>query len=271
MIIYALISRADGTVFVESTVSGVEGNFPQVTRVVLDRLKDDEESLSGSLTQLPEGGRRTFSHDNTHNEHCGDLFPNMCMPTSVYDEIGTGNGRNYFHVMRQDGVIYLCLSDDPPGRRHKINFTFLEEIKSEFKSKYSAQKIRKANAYSMEKAFAPTLRITMHNYNTDPKAGMNEKILALTSQIDDLKNVLGKNIELVLKKDNDLQDLLAKADDLEGEAAVFSKRADKVKMKKKKENRRLVIYSVLAVLAFTYIVAIAKCGLSFGSCVNKRG
>eukprot|EP01083_Nonionella_stella_P219942 787376_1 len=132
MLIYTVICRADGTVLTECTTSGMEGNFPQVTRVIIDYLKDRHTSINSGngrtapveSISFPEGNRRTFIHQSNESEvqqqHWGiDNLPPLCggWPDLFYgdedddeEEVGSTVSplSNYFHVFRKGDVFYLC-------------------------------------------------------------------------------------------------------------------------------------------------------------------
>jgi len=178
MILYAVIARAkDGAVLVESSVAGVEGNFPQITVEVLERIvgSSNWESALGTLESssevdlLPDGARRTFVQ--RHDE--GGFFSGAAVQWSCFGHAeesspgGDGNGDldYYFHLCRKDSLICLCISDDTDARYHAVNYNFLEDVDTKFIKVYAPYKITKAKAYGMEKGFNREIGKLIYFYN----------------------------------------------------------------------------------------------------------
>jgi len=129
MIVYASITRFENcTVFCESTVSGMEGNFAVVSSKLLHAFR--------SLNSLPDGARRTLVHRNSssHNgssssgtstravEVEGIRIP-FCTQGLVWgtdswfgddplDDPSLVQVDAYFHILREDGVVYLSLTNE---------------------------------------------------------------------------------------------------------------------------------------------------------------
>mmetsp|Transcript_49804 Transcript_49804/g.128136 ORF Transcript_49804/g.128136 Transcript_49804/m.128136 type:complete len:160 (-) Transcript_49804:729-1208(-) len=67
----------------------------------------------------------------------------------IYDKV------YLFHIIRADGLLYVCLADEGFGKR--IPFAFLEDIKSSFVATYGDSG-REALAYAMNENFGPVLQ-----------------------------------------------------------------------------------------------------------------
>ena len=119
----------------------------------------------------------------------------------------------------------------------------------------------------MEKQFSHHLRNIIHKYNTDPTAGKSYSVAALNAQIDHLKSVMGQNISIMLRRGNNIESLLSKAERLEIEANVFTKRSANMKKKENKRSFKYQISTVIFILLILYIIAASFCGLSFEYCV----
>ena len=254
MIIYSAIYRNDGIILSECVSSGTEGNFRQATEDVVDFVM--KSNISDGTSSEP--WRRTFVHENDQMLFCGG---NECLSSVFWyatpDETPKTKKETlpyYFQIYKNDNCVYLCISDDISGRMQQINFSFLDEIQSEFIRSNSTQSIIKAKANSF-KSFQPKYRTIMHSYNTtDGNKMMDPKVASLTNQIEDLKNVMGYNINLVLKRDEDLNDLLSKASQLEEDASVFQKRGTSIK----KVSRNKYYRTQLLCLLITILLALGS-------------
>ncbi len=251
MILYAVIARAkDGVVLVESTVAGVSGNFPQITVEVLERVvvsskhvsaatgktaaplrqNDGNSSHHGEL--LPCGARRTFAqHRETNND--GLFFPSGLFSgisthlTSLGinydhgDDIKSNNNTSecdvgyFFHLYRKDNQICLCISDDTDACQHAINYSFLDDAESKFSKSYAAFQVTKAKAYGMEKNFSKELAKLVYFYNENRSTMVRqEKVDVLLNKVNDLKCIMGRNIDMVLEREGKLVELVEQSDSM---------------------------------------------------------
>lgn len=144
MIFYAIICRIDGTILVEGTSTGMEGNFPQITSSLVEFLKEKPVPISSiNLTwespedakpqtsetttmqcELYDGGRRTFVNSNDdHGFFCGVTDILSCAFGGGDEEVGSSsstNDRYYFHAGREGNLMFICLADDMSGKRHQV-------------------------------------------------------------------------------------------------------------------------------------------------------
>ena len=235
MILYAVIARAkDGTVLVESSVAGVEGNFPRITIEVLERIVSSSNYVSalGTLESssnvelLPEGSRRTFVQK--HDEPMfGGIFSGVAQQWTCFGfdndvESSSGGAANngdmdyYFHLRREENVICLCISDDADVRYHVVNYDFLHDADAKFTNSYAPYKITKAKAYEMDKKFRKELSKIMYFYNENRnKFVRQDRVDELIGKTEDLKGILGRNITMVLEREGKLADLVEKSDESE--------------------------------------------------------
>ena len=80
----------------------------------------------------------------------------------IIEKLSTANNRvtysqdsHLYHILVQDGIIYLCMADESFGRR--IPFAFLEDVKNRFSSQYGAT-ASTALAYAYNTEFSRVLR-----------------------------------------------------------------------------------------------------------------
>eukprot|EP00956_Cyclotella_meneghiniana_P022929 scaffold43948_cov49-Cyclotella_meneghiniana.AAC.2 len=253
MILYMVIARAkDGAVLVESTLGGVEGNFPQITIEVLKRIvsTSDWNSALGTLPSsssvelLPPGGQRTFVQRHDDGGMFGGLFSGVASPwgcNANADDVESGVMEDtldyYFHLSRDDnGLICLCISDDVDPRYHTVNFHCLHDAQTKFTSMYSPSKVTKAKSYEMDKTFHKELGKLMHYYNENRNTfARYDKVNSLLNQVDDLTSLLGRNIEMVLERETKLDDLAIKSETLVKDVKVFRKKSVILKKKVRRD------------------------------------
>jgi hypothetical protein len=239
-IVYAVICRArDAGILVEVATEALDGsNAPQVTTALLEHLRDHPAAMK-------EGDLKTFVHQNNNrngNNWEGDDFFSQFMqactvPITTTDDLDLGAVQeHYFHLWYDAGVFYCCLSDNPAPKEQKVNFAFLQAVASDFTSNYSARRIRNCNAYALDKDFRPTLRTALNYYNTNAKAlSRDAKINALMGQVEDMKTVLGRNMQLLIDRETRIDRLMQKSQQTKRDSLVFKQKS--IRMKREQRNK----------------------------------
>lgn len=294
MILYAVIARAkDAAVLVEAMVAGVEGNFPQITVEVLERIVSTSsyESALGTLESqssielLPDGGRRTFvqRHDGESNMF-DSLFSGVATQWSFCgfaadnnDESSAGAaGDNgdidyYFHLCRKDNVICLCISDDIDARYHAVNYDFLDDAHAKFTKIFPPYKVTKAKAYEMDKKFRKELGLLIYFYNENRnKMVRQDKMDDMMNSVDDLKGILGRNITMVLERETRLVELVEISDEMLDTTKVFTRRSTRLKTVIKRKNYTYHWVAFIFGSVVLYLCLGEICGYTFQKCSAQR-
>uniref|UniRef100_A0A7S2UV86 V-SNARE coiled-coil homology domain-containing protein n=1 Tax=Fibrocapsa japonica TaxID=94617 RepID=A0A7S2UV86_9STRA len=142
-----------------------------------------------------------------------------------------------FHYVVEDGITYLCMAEESDRRR--LPFTFLDEIKNRFLAQYG-QRIHTAIAFAMNEDFGRVIQKQMDLFN-QPDA---DQFASLHKQLDDVRNVMVQNIEMVLERGEKLELLVDKTDQLQNQAFVFARSAKKLKYAM--FWKKVKIYSLIA-------------------------
>ena len=139
----------------------------------------------------------------------------------------------------------------------------MQAIARDFKEKYSARKIKNVNAYAMDKEFSPNLRSAMHYYNVNcDKLSRNQEISNLLAKLDDMKDVLGRNIKLMLDRGERIDDLRVVSAKAQQESIVFKRKSNRLK---KQERLKLIRWYLL----LGGVILILIICLSFSLGMNK--
>jgi len=106
------------------------------------------EHLRDNPTLVDDGDFRTFVQRNAEEnlDYFSQFFDAACsmaLGDDVVDE-------NYFHLYLKDGIYYCCIADDEDSRDQKVNFAFLEHVQKEFAKIFKPNRIKNANAYSLD-------------------------------------------------------------------------------------------------------------------------
>lgn len=169
--------------------------------------------------------------------------------------------KHYFECFSR--LLQLCVADflllhSVLSRR---NFAFLEQVQQEFAKQNRFRRISSANAYGMDKAFAPNFRSALHYYNVNHNnLRQDEKVTKMMAQIEDMKNIMGRNVQMSMRRAGNLERMVQKSEDLEADVQVFYKKAKDVKRRKKQKYYR--VYATLVAMVFfaIYLIVAAACG-----------
>jgi vesicle-associated membrane protein 7 len=286
MILYALVARSkDGAILAEQTIAGVSGgNFPQISIEVLQKVVSTSNYTSAvlgtlettaSTEMLPNGSRRTFVQRHGDTGFFSGLATQWsCFYGNNNDDSNSSNNNNnaqnngeldyYFHMYRHEDIITLCISDDTDARYHTVNFSFLDDLDEDFTKNYSAYKITKAKAYEFDKKFKIPLGKLLHFYNENRSKMVRQgKVAEYIQRVDDVKDILGRNITLVMDRGESLDELMQKSDDMLQDVQVFSKRSSQLKRRVQAEYYSYQCLAVVFIVLVLYLAVGSLCGYGF--------
>lgn len=214
-ILYVLVARGS-TILAEYTTTS--GNFPQVTRTILTKIKPQDSKMS-----------------------------------YVYDDF-------VFHYLVEDGLIFLCMCDESSKRR--IPFQMLEDIKNRFLGAYG-DRAQTAIAFAMNEDFGRTLQKQLQHYNS-PEADM---VGTTQKKLDDVKDVMVQNIEMVLERGEKLELLVDKTNNLQLQSFKFQSNAKALRhaMFMRKVKMYALVFFVVA-LIMVILSAIVCGGIDYPHC-----
>lgn len=167
-----------------------------------------------------------------------------------------------FHYIVENHITYLCMCDDMNKRR--VPFLFLEDIKQRFTSAYG-ESVQTAHAFAMSEEFGRTMQKQMEFYNSSSA----DSFAQVNSKLDDVKNVMVQNIEMVLERGEKLELLVDKTDKLQAEAFKFNRGAKA--LKDAMLWRQIKLYAIgFAIVGFIILVICwIACGADFSKCKSN--
>lgn len=120
------------------------------------------------------------------------------------------------------------------------NFAFLQALAHDFGARYNKRRIKVANSYAMDKEFKPVVRSTMHHYNMNRSdLSRDAQVNELLAKVEDLKNVLGRNLQLLLHREEQLDNLMVKSEKARRDSMVFKKHTTKLKKHTMMKNYKM--------------------------------
>lgn len=262
MIVYAVICRSrDAAVLCENYTPELGGNAPQVSMALMERLRDHPEYLAS-------GESKTFAQRNEET----DFFAFTSFLEACTGGAGDATmGDHFFHVMHDGTVYFSCLSDDPDPRSHAVAFKFLNHVKDEFRSLYKERRIKRAHAYGLDKDFGPHLRSAMHYYNSNLlNLAREAKVEGLREQVESMKLVMGRNINLLLQRGEQLDALEEKSKVLMEDTEVFKKRSSQLKSHMWWQYYKTSCLLMFLVVGVIWLIFSSICGFNFSRCMPSN-
>ena len=168
-----------------------------------------------------------------------------------------------FHYICEDGLLFLCMCDEGSNAKRRVPFAFLEDMKQRFLAAYG-DVAQTAIAFAMNMEFSRVLQQQMEVFNGP--MGDRQQFADVHRKLDDVKNVMVQNIEMVLERGEKLELLVDKTDRLNTTAFTFEKSSRKLKeaMFWKKVKLYILALSLLGFVVF--IITWVECGADFGKC-----
>lgn len=181
-----------------------------------------------------------------------------------------------FHYISESGIIYMCIADDDFER--STAFAFLHDIKKKFETQYR-QRAHTALAYAMNSEFARVLAAQMRHYNMQSSdaitaVGSSDSVGRVKSQVDELKDIMVKNIDSIAARGEKLELLVDKTEDLSNNSVSFKKTSRNLARSMWWKNMKLTIIivsvvTVVLILVIYFIVSGACGGLNWPKCIKK--
>ncbi|XP_046995013.1 vesicle-associated membrane protein 7 [Schistocerca americana] len=169
-----------------------------------------------------------------------------------------------FHYICEDRIIYMCITDDEFERIRA--FQFLAEIKQRFQLTYGAR-ASTALAYGMNNEFAPVLANEMRHYSESKEIDTMSRV---RGDLNDLKDIMVKNIENVARRGERLELLVNKTENLSANSVTFRKTSRNLARSMFWKNVKLyVIIGVVITVLIYFIVSMACGGLAWQNCVGS--
>ncbi|KAG6433107.1 hypothetical protein SASPL_104714 [Salvia splendens] len=202
--------------------SAVTGNTGAVVRRILEKLSETDSAES----------RLCFSQD-----------------------------RYIFHILRSDGITFLCMANDTFGRR--IPFSYLEDIHMRFMKNYG-RVAPYAPAYAMNDEFSRVLHQQMEFFSSNPSADTLNRVRA------EVRTITVDNIEKILERGDKIELLVDKTATMQDSAFHFRKQSKRLRRALWMKNAKLLaLLTCLIVILLYFIIAVACGGITLPSCRSK--
>ena len=164
-----------------------------------------------------------------------------------------------FHYIVENRLIYLCMCDETSNRR--VPFSFLDDIKERFLATYGSE-AQTAIAFAYNAEFSPILNQRMDYFN-NPSSDAFEQV---NNKIHDVKDVMVKNVEMLLERGEKLELLVDKTDRLNQQAFKFERSSKHLKSAMYWRKVRLYVAGFAVVALVAWIISASVCGIDYKKC-----
>eukprot|EP01061_Rhynchopus_euleeides_P026600 TRINITY_DN43386_c0_g1_i1.p2 TRINITY_DN43386_c0_g1~~TRINITY_DN43386_c0_g1_i1.p2 ORF type:complete len:220 (+),score=80.68 TRINITY_DN43386_c0_g1_i1:48-707(+) len=158
------------------------------------------------------------------------------------------------HYIVENKFIYLVANvrEDDDKMTKRIPFTYLDDIKEKFKTKFGGGGYPDANSLSESecRSFDGTLKERMSFCND------KDKVKTIQKQMAEVTDIMEKNIDSLLERGGHIDDLVIATDNLDSEAKTFRKGATNLKSTMKWRDRKFLILAVFIVLVVIGVIVL---------------
>lgn len=168
------------------------------------------------------------------------------------------SGSYHFHVIVDDGLVYLCMADEDFGKRQP--YAFLEEIKRRFVNSSLKQRAISAHAYEFRRDFGQVLASQMSLYS-DPGYDESDQIAKVRKEVNEVKDVMTQNIEKVLERGEKIDVLVGKTEELDHSSQVFHRQAKRLRREMWWKNKKICLILVFVVAIIIAVIVLAILGV----------
>ncbi|EDW09857.1 vesicle-associated membrane protein 7 [Drosophila mojavensis] len=173
------------------------------------------------------------------------------------------HGDYLIHYTCENKIIYMCITDNEFERSRA--FLFLADIKQKFIHTYGLQ-VATAIAYAMNTEFSKVLSQQMVYFSQSREV---DTISRVHGQIDELKDIMIKNIDSLRDRGEKLELLVNKTENLSNNSVAFRKASRNLARQMFWKNIRIYVVVGLVIIFVIYVIVSMACGgLAWQSCIQ---
>ncbi|EDV38100.1 uncharacterized protein Dana_GF11075 [Drosophila ananassae] len=172
------------------------------------------------------------------------------------------HGDYLIHYTCENKLVYMCITDNEFDRSR--SFLFLADIKHRFIQTYGLQ-VATAIAYAMNTEFSKVLAQQMVYFSSSREV---DTISRAHGQIEELKDIMIKNIDSLRDRGEKLELLVNKTENLSNNSVAFRKASRNLARQMFWKNIRIYVVVGLVITFIIYVIVSMACGgLLWQSCV----
>ncbi|KAJ0020666.1 hypothetical protein Pint_31823 [Pistacia integerrima] len=161
------------------------------------------------------------------------------LPAEADARLCFSQDRYTFHILRSDGLTFLCMANDTFGRR--IPFSYLEDIHMRFMKNYG-RVAHYALAYAMNDEFSRVLHQQMEFFSSNPSADTLNRV---RGEVGEIRTIMVENIEKILERGDRIELLVDKTSTMQDGAFHFRKQSKRLHQALWMKNAKLFAFKVV--------------------------
>ncbi|CAG7879724.1 hypothetical protein BRARA_C01000 [Brassica rapa] len=166
-----------------------------------------------------------------------------------------------FHILRSDGLTFLCMANDTFGRR--IPFSYLEDIHMRFMKNYG-RVAHHAPAYAMNDEFSRVLHQQMEFFSSNPSVDTLNRV---RGEVSEIRSVMVENIEKIMERGDRIELLVDKTATMQDNSFHFRKQSKRLRRALWMKNAKLLVVLTCLIVLVLYIIIASFCGgITLPSC-----
>ncbi|XP_068663291.1 vesicle-associated membrane protein 714-like [Aristolochia californica] len=183
------------------------------------------------------------------------------LPSDSDSRVSFSQDRYIFHLLRSDGITFLCMANDTFGRR--IPFAYLEDVHMRFMKNYG-RVAHSAPAYAMNDEFCRVLHQQMEYFSSNPNSDALNRV---RGEVGEIRSIMVDNIEKILERGDRIELLVDKTATMQDSTFHFKKQSRRLSQALWMKNAKLLACLTCLIVVLLYIIIAVCCGgLSLPSC-----
>ncbi|KAK9153624.1 hypothetical protein Sjap_001104 [Stephania japonica] len=186
------------------------------------------------------------------------------LPSEADSRLCFSQDRYIFHILRLDGLTFLCMANDTFGRR--IPFSYLEDIHMRFMKNYG-RVAHSAPAYAMNDEFSRVLHQQMEFFSSNTSADTLNRVRGEVGEASSflflnysIRTIMVDNIEKILERGDRIELLVDKTATMQDGAFHFKKQSRRLRRALWMKNAKLLAMLTCLLVLLLYIIIAASCG-----------
>ncbi|CAN7038207.1 hypothetical protein IGI04_005188 [Brassica rapa subsp. trilocularis] len=182
-------------------------------------------------------------------------------PETADERLCFSQDRYIFHILRSDGLTFLCMANDTFGRR--LPFSYLEKIHMRFMKNYGGV-AHSAPAYAMNDEFSRVLHQQMEFFSSNPSVHTLNRV---RGEVSEIRSVMVDNIEKIMERGDRIELLVDKTATMQDSAFHFRKQSKRLRRALWMKNAKLLVMLTCVIVLVLYLIIASFCGgITLPSC-----
>ncbi|EAR94620.1 synaptobrevin (macronuclear) [Tetrahymena thermophila SB210] len=171
----------------------------------------------------------------------------------------TGDQKFFIRSTSENFIFCILCSRD---YQQRIGFTAIDQIMQIFMEKTTLEQRKTALSHSLDKILKNDIKQKYQLFNT-PAC---DKLTTLRQNVDQLKDVLEKDLSLLLQRGEKLEVIVKKSENMKTVSTELHRNAKKVKNHMWWQNKKMLIAIVLIVIVLIWLISSFICGFDYSKC-----